>query len=154
MTAVVCEALTQDAIAGFGHLIEATPAKAFEINDGWTERHHALATVDVEGADAIVSMFRGRARPLVATMLERHPFGTQAFVPLGGRPWVAVFAEAPDAPLRAFLCRGDQGVQIARNVWHHPLLTLETQDFLVIDRARPEENVEVVTLSPALPVTP
>lgn len=152
--AIRAEPLTAQGFAPFGTVIEADPATAREINAGFTTRFHALATVDVDGA-AILSIFRGRERPLSVAMLERHPMGTQAFMPLGGRDWLVVVAERPEpAALRAFRARGDQGVQYARGVWHHPLLVLGgPQDFLVIDRASPEDNLDeagfgAVTLSP------
>ena len=150
--AVRAEPLTAAAFAPFGEVIEADPRRARVINDGWTLRDHALARVDAEGAPAILSIFRGRPRPLRAELLERHPLGSQAFVPLGRRPWVTVVAEAPDAPLRAFLCGPEQGVQIGRGVWHHPLLTLAAQDFLVVDRDRPDENLEEVRLPAPVPI--
>ena len=79
-------------------------------------------------------------------MLERHPKGSQAFVPLGRRDWLAVVAERPEPEAcRAFLCRGDQGLQYAANVWHHPLLVIgEAQDFLVVDRQGEGPNLEEV----------
>lgn len=44
---------------------------------------------------------------------------------------------------RVFLARGDQGVNYLRNVWHHPLLALEQKsDFLTVDRAGKEDNLE------------
>ncbi len=144
MREIAVQPLTAEAFAPFGRVIEAAPASAVGINAGWTTRFHALAEIDVEGAPPILSIFRSRVRPLVVDMLERHPFGTQAFFPLGGRPWLAVCAETPEAEPQAFLFRGDQGAQIGRGVWHAPLLTLAAQDFLVADRAEPEGNVEVV----------
>ncbi len=147
MRTLVPEPLTAESFAPFGTVIEADPASAIGINAGFTTRFHALAEVEVEGGAPILSIFRGRPRPLIVDMLERHPFGTQAFVPLGGRPWLAVCAEAPGAPLRAFLARGDQGAQYAKGAWHFPLLTLATQDFLVVDRSAPETNVELADLS-------
>lgn len=147
MKRLIPEPLTAEGFAPFGAVIEADPASAIGINAGFTTRFHALAEVEVEGGAPILSIFRGRPRPLVIDMLERHPFGSQAFVPLGGRPWLAVCAKAPGAPLRAFLARGDQGAQYARGAWHFPLLTLAGQDFLVVDRAAPESNVEVAELA-------
>ncbi|MEO0682086.1 MAG: ureidoglycolate lyase [Pseudomonadota bacterium] len=146
------EPLTAEAFAPFGDVIAPDPARAFAINDGWTDRHHALAQADLEGGPAILSIFRGRARPLAADLLERHPHGSQAFFPLGGHAWLTVVAGSPDGPLRAFLCRGDQGVQIGRGVWHHPLLTLRAQDFLVVDRADPAGNLEEARLDPPQPI--
>ncbi|MEM6438817.1 MAG: ureidoglycolate lyase [Pseudomonadota bacterium] len=150
---VKAEPLTEEGFAPFGEVIRPDPARAATINSGFTERHHALATAHLEGGAAILSIFRGRPRPLIATLLERHPFGSQAFVPLGGRPWLTVVAEGPEAPLRAFLCGGDEGVQIGRGVWHHPLLTLAAQDFLVLDRESPGANLEEAALDPPRPIS-
>lgn len=140
------EPLTAAAFAPFGEVIEPRPETARTINEGFTTRFHALATVAAEGGPVILSIFRGRPRPLRLEMLERHPKGAQAFLPLGRRPWLTVTAEAPDAPLRAFLCGPEQGLCLAPGVWHHPLLTLAAQDFLVADRARPEDNLEEAPL--------
>ena len=139
------EPLTQTAFAPFGRVIEADPAKAVEINAGFTTRFHKLARTETD-ADTILSIFRGRPRPLEIGMVERHPKGSQAFVPLGGRDWLAVVAETPDpTSCRAFYCRGDQGLIYAANVWHHPLLVLgEAQDFLVVDRDGPGPNLQEV----------
>ena len=148
------EPLTPEAFAPFGDVIAPRPDTAREINDGFTTRFYALAAVEsVDGAPIILSIFRGRPRPLMLTMLERHPLGAQAFMPLGGRPWLTVCAEAPDAPLRAFLCGAAEGLCIAPGVWHHPLLTLAAQDFLVADRVRPEENLEEADLASPVRLT-
>jgi ureidoglycolate lyase len=140
------EPLTPQAFAPFGTVIEADPSTAVEINSGYTTRFHALAEAAVGDGQAIISIFRGRPRELSIAMLERHPLGSQAFVPLGGQPWLAVVAESPDlASCRAFHCQGNQGLQYDINVWHHPLLVLgEAQDFLIVDRAGEGNNLEEV----------
>jgi ureidoglycolate lyase len=140
------EPLTPQAFARFGTVIEADPSTAVEINSGYTTRFHALAEAAVGDGQAIISIFRGRPRELSIAMLERHPLGSQAFVPLGGQPWLAVVAETPDlASCRAFHCQGNQGLQYDVNVWHHPLLVLgEAQDFLIVDRAGDGNNLEEV----------
>ena len=153
------EPLTPQAFAPFGTVIQTEGAHSFPINQGTTTRFHALATAD-PGADghAILSVFRGtaRPRPIRIEMLERHPLATQAFVPLGGRDWLAVVAETParDA-LRCFHARGDQGVQYGVGVWHHPLLVLGApQDFLIVDRDGPGQNLEEITLDPPALIDP
>lgn len=140
------EPLTQQAFAPFGTVIEADPSTAVEINSGYTTRFHALAEAVVGEGQAIISIFRGRPRELSIAMLERHPLGSQAFVPLGGQPWLAVVAESHDlASCRAFHCQGNQGLQYDINVWHHPLLVLgDAQDFLIVDRAGEGNNLEEV----------
>ena len=139
------EPLTAAAFRPFGTVIETAGAENFPINEGWTTRYHALAEAD-PGPDgrAILSIFRGRRRPLRIAMLERHPLGSQAFMPLAPLDWLVVVAERPEAAaLRCFRATGAQGVQYGRGVWHHPLLVLaEEQDFLIVDRAGPGENLE------------
>ena len=150
------EVLTAERFAPFGDVIAADAAsRHFPINGGNTERYHDLANLDA-GPDGklIVSIFRGQPRelPFAVTMLERHPLGSQAFVPLGQQPYLIVVAPAGEAPLpgalRAFLARPGQGVNYAKGVWHHPLLALnEISDFLVIDRSGPGNNCDEITLA-------
>ena len=142
--------LTRTAFARFGDLVEADPASMRLINGGTTERFHALGHAQAlgEGAEVIISLFRGqpRALPYSVDMMERHPLGSQSFHPLQDRPWLVVVARdeggRPGRPL-VFLARGDQGVNYRANVWHHPLMALEgPSDFLVVDRSGPGNNLE------------
>jgi len=150
------EALSAERFAPFGDVISAdTAARHFPINGGTTERYHDLADLDA-GPDGklIVSIFRSQPRelPFAVTMLERHPLGSQAFMPLIAQPYLVVVAPAGDAPLpnalRAFLARPGQGINYAPGVWHHPLLALnEICDFLVIDRSGPGNNCDEITFA-------
>ncbi|GGE20663.1 ureidoglycolate lyase [Aureimonas endophytica] len=143
--------LTIEAFEPFGQVIEADAAREIRlINGGTTTRFHAAATVDVaaEGGSPVISIFRGKpfALPIRIAMMERHPLGSQAFVPLHERPYLAVVAPdengRPGAPL-AFLCDGRRGVSYDRDTWHHPLLALEAVcDFLVVDREGGGRNLE------------
>ncbi len=137
--------LTAKDFAPFGDVIETPGAHCFDINDGFTTRHHALARADCDGG-VIQSIFQGRVRPLTAQMLECHPLGTQSFVPLNAAPWLVVVAPEPTpGACILFLCQGHQGVQYARGVWHHPLLVLDNpQNFLVVDREDSTENLKEV----------
>jgi len=148
------ETLTAAAFTPFGKVIEADPASAVEINSGFTTRFHALATAETD-ARTILSIFRGRPRAMSVGMLERHPLGSQAFMPLGGRPWLAVVAETPDpTQCRAFLCAGHQGLQYGANVWHHPLLVIgDAQDFLVVDRDGDGPNLQEVFFATPCQIT-
>ena len=144
--------LTKAAFAPFGTVIETEGANSIEINQGYATRFHALTAAD-PGADgrAILSVFRARQRPLplAIPLIERHPLGTQAFVPLSPQPWLVVVG-TDTAKLKAFRATGNQGVQINRDIWHAPLLILsETQEFLVIDRDGPGDNLEERLLDPA-----
>ncbi|MBP2548767.1 ureidoglycolate lyase [Neorhizobium galegae] len=149
-TTLPVRALTRDAFLPFGDVIEADPATMKLINGGNTERFHALGSTEAlgEGARVILNIFRGQPRsfPYSVTMMERHPYGSQSFSPLSGRPYLVVVSEdeggRPGVP-QAFLARGDQGVNYRANVWHHPLMTIgAASDFLVVDRDGPGNNLE------------
>ncbi|NTV10859.1 MAG: ureidoglycolate lyase [Zoogloea sp.] len=151
------EALTRAAFAPFGDVIEASDeVRHFSINAGNTERYHDLAKLEPgEGGRIVASIFRGqpRALPFVVEMMERHPKGSQAFMPLSGKPYLVVVAPPGEPPgagdLRCFLAGPGQGVNYAAGVWHHPLLALgKVSDFLVLDRAGEGPNCDEVVLAP------
>jgi ureidoglycolate lyase len=150
------EPLTREAFAPFGSVIEASDAAIkVDINRGHAVRYDALAEVDVAegGGVPVVSLFR--AKPLAELVLrtfERHPLGSQTFVPLSGKPYLVAVAPAgpfDPAAIRLFRAEPHQGVHYRRGVWHHFLLVLEQSDFLVVDRAGSGENCEEVALAAA-----
>ncbi len=152
------ERLTRAAFAPFGDVIERAGARHFPINGGTTERYHDLANVDVcmDGGRPLINLFRAqpRALPVEIDMMERHPHGSQAFVPLADVRYLVVVAPAgeldPDR-MRAFVSDGWQGVNYARGVWHHPLLALErVSDFVVVDRGGVQPNCDEIVLSEPL----
>ncbi|MBB2930803.1 ureidoglycolate lyase [Paraburkholderia silvatlantica] len=148
------EPLTREAFAPFGDVIELDGARHFPINGGTTERFHDLAAIDVNeaGGRPIVSVFRAqpRAWPVEIAMMERHPLGSQAFVPLGDAGYAVVVAPAgafDPAGLRAFWAGRGQGINYAKGVWHHPLLAFgRVSDFVVIDRGGTQPNCDEIAL--------
>ena len=148
-------ALDKDSFAPFGDVIETEGARSFLINNGTTERFHDLCRIDVaaEGGHALLSVFRGQPfqLPMTLRLMERHPLGSQAFFPLSDRPFLIVVGR-PGAPLdpenlEAFISKTGQGINYARDVWHHPLIALEAQsDFLIVDRGGAGENLEEVEI--------
>lgn len=151
MRKLIIEPLTKEAFAPFGDVIETDGSDHFMINNGSTMRFHRLADVQTAQPEdkAIISIFRAEALPMPLTigMLERHPLGSQAFVPLLGNPFLIVVAPVGDVPeseaTRAFVSNGRQGVNYHRGVWHHPVLTIEKQDdFTVVDRSGEGNNCD------------
>ena len=146
--------LTREAFADFGDVIETDGARHYPINGGKCERYHDLAKVEAlgPGGHVLINIFRGTPYPipLTLTLVERHPFGSQAFMPLSPRPFLVVVA--PDeggwpGPPRAFLVKPDGnslvGINYHRNVWHHPLISLEgTSEFLIVDRGGEGNNLD------------
>ncbi|HVY04615.1 MAG TPA: ureidoglycolate lyase [Burkholderiales bacterium] len=152
---LVVQPLTRAAFAAFGDVIEIEGAQSFPINGDTCIRYNDLAHLDVagQGGRAAMSLFRGQpvSFPLEISEVERHPLGSQSFTPMGEIPFLIVVAingsnGQPGEP-SAFLSNGRQGVNYARGVWHHPLLSLgKVSDFLVIDRAGAGENCDVAPL--------
>lgn len=153
MRDVTAEPLTPEAFAPFGQVIEASDAATkLSINQGHAVRYDRLAELDVadEGGVGAISLFRAKplAEPVLRTF-ERHPLGSQSFVPLRGRPYLVAVAPVGDfdpAAVRVFRAGAGQGVHYAKGVWHHFLLVLEEGDFLVVDRAGPGDNCDEVAL--------
>ncbi len=134
--------LTPERFAPFGEVIAAGRAAERSMNAARFERFDDLARIDLSDGRLNVSVARCRtptALPYRFDMIERHPLGTQAFVPLARFPFVVVVAapgesvEASD--LQAFVTNGRQGINYLKGTWHMPLIALEAgQEFLVIDR--------------------
>lgn len=156
---IIAEPLTREAFAPFGEVIDTDGADAFPINQGRTERFNALAAVELlgEGAQGILSIFRGQPlEPLEITLMERHPLGSQAFVPMNNGAFLAVVAppgEFDESAVRVFLAEGWQGLNYRAGTWHAPLLPMAADsDYLVVDRQGTGKNCDEITL--ARPITP
>lgn len=149
--------LTAAAFAPFGQVIDVNQAQQrLLINKGSTERFHNLAQVQMSMDDQAeahtgLSIFRAKARvlPFAITLLERHPLGSQAFMPLSHHPYLVVVApqldlSTPDcAHLQVFWCESYQGVNYAQGTWHHPLISwTDASDFLVVDRVGNSPNCD------------
>ncbi|CCE03040.1 ureidoglycolate lyase [Bradyrhizobium sp. STM 3809] len=148
--------LTKAAFAAFGDVVETDGATPIEINQGFARRCNELAAIDVTSGNVPVnvSLFEAkpRPRPIEIKLMERHPLGTQLFMPLQDRPWLVLVCADPrdGASYRAFTASGRQGVNYARNVWHHPLLVFdEASRFMVVDRMSPD-NLEELWLDQPL----
>jgi ureidoglycolate lyase len=152
--------LTPEAFAPFGDVVDAAGGLPITINEGFAERVNGLAKVDIKGESGIVnvSLFTARTRPqpIAIRMMERHPHGSQMFYPLQDQPWLVVVCDDPhnQASYCAFRATGRQGVNYARNIWHHPLLVLaDGERFLIVDRGdsslAPLNNLEEIWLDVA-----
>jgi len=149
VTSIKIKPLTRDAFAPFGDVIEiAADTQSHPINAGSTERFHDLATAIATGEDArvIISMARAQpfALPLTLKMVEHHPYGSQAFIPVRPTKFLVVVAPdengTPGEPL-AFLARPGQGINYFRGTWHGVLTALDgVTDFIIVDRDGEGDN--------------
>ena len=145
---IIIEPMSADAFAPFGDLLEAkgTPDKI--INQGLCGRFHDRARMDFSDGRAGISIFHAEKRdlPLKLDLVERHPDGSQAFVPMSHQPFLVVVAEDQNGipqNIRAFLTEAGQAINIRRGVWHGVLTPLYDPGlFAVIDRIGEGPNLE------------
>ncbi|HDZ72794.1 MAG TPA: ureidoglycolate lyase [Aurantimonas coralicida] len=145
---IATEPLTADGFAPFGDVLEASGEPDRLINQGLCGRWHDRARLDFSDGRAGISLFKAepRALPYSLEMVERHPDGSQAFLPMSEHPFLVIVAEddggRPGRP-RAFLARPGQGVNFHRGTWHGILTPLhEPGLFAVIDRIGDGPNLE------------
>lgn len=148
MTEIATRPLTQNAFAPFGDVLATKSAPDKIINQGKCGRHHDLAQLDFSDGRAGISFFDAEPRslPYSLEMMERHPEGSQAFIPLNLSSFLVIVAEdqagQPATPL-AFLTTPGQGINFHRNTWHGVLTPLSAPGlFAVVDRIGDGANLQ------------
>jgi len=149
MSAVIrIEPLTTEAFAPYGDVLEVSGTPDKIINQGMCGRYHDRADIDIVDGQTGISMFKAETRrfPITLDMMERHPEGSQAFLPMSFDPFVVVVAPdesgTPGKP-RAFLTAPGQGVNYHRGTWHGVLTPLHAPGlFAVVDRIGEGPNLE------------
>lgn len=156
MLELKAEPLTAEAFASFGDVIDARTSASFPINAGRTQRHHDLAKVETlgENAHTLINIFVSQpvTLPLELTFLERHPQGSQAFMPLHQERFIVVVAPPGEhinpSEVRAFVTDGHQGVNYWAGTWHAIQSVLEREgEFLVVDRGGSGNNCDEFPLA-------
>ena len=152
MKTLTPQPLTAKAFAPFGD-VRAANGDFRLINAGLCRRHHDRATLDF-GSDgrAGISIFQAepRALPYDFDLIERHPDGSQAFIPMTGDPFLVIVAQSSKATPQVFLTDGAQGVNLHRGTWHGVLTPLHAPGlFAVVDRIGPTPNLEEYRYSEA-----
>lgn len=147
------EPLTAEAFAPFGDVLECAGEPDKLINAGLCGRYHDRADLDFgPQGRAALSIFNAQPRslPYSFDLLERHPEGSQAFIPMTENPFLVIVATdvdgKPGTP-RAFLTAPHQGVNFHRGTWHGVLTPLAAPGFFaVVDRIGATANLEEVIL--------
>ncbi|MBL4928926.1 ureidoglycolate lyase [Fuscibacter oryzae] len=148
MPDLIAQPLTHTAFAPFGEVLGATGDFRL-INDGLCHRHHDRAQLDFgPHGQAGISIFSAtpRALPYTFDLVERHPDGSQAFLPMTEHPFLVIVAPdengTPGTP-QAFLTNGAQGINLRRGTWHGVLTPLAAPGlFAVVDRIGATPNLQ------------
>lgn len=141
--------LTREAFAPFGDILDCSGEPTMMINQGWCERYHDLAKLDFAEGGPAISLFSATPRqmPYEFDLVERHPLGSQAFIPMSQNGFLIIVAEngADDTPSKpmAFMSKSAQAINFHRNTWHGVLTPLnEPGLFAVVDRIGQGNNLE------------
>lgn len=153
---LIAQPLTPEAFLPFGSVIELGTVAPVTINEGRCQRYTDLAPLEVSGGRHGLSLFQADLRdlPLKVPLLERHPLGSQCFIPMGQSACVIVVAPdvdgRPGQPV-AFVSRGDQGVSYPAGQWHGVLAPISGGGlFAVVDRLGTDRNLEEHKLDPPI----
>ena len=137
--------------AEFGDLISTNNINPIDINAGYAKRFDNLASLDTskDGGKTIVSIFSSLKRtfPMKIDMMEKHPLGSQAFIPMKETTFLAFVAPLGEFPeinkIQSFIIPPRTGINYKPAIWHFPLISTEDINFLVIDRKGKGENLIV-----------
>ena len=143
--------ITRENFTGFGDLISSEDINPIDINDGYAKRFNNLANINTskDGGKTIVSIFSALKRnfPMKIDMMEKHPLGSQAFIPMKETTFLCFVAPPGVSPeigkIQSFIIPPKTGINYKPGIWHFPLISTEDTDFLVIDRKGNGENIVI-----------
>ncbi len=141
--------ITKVNFAPYGDLISSNGVEPIDINSGYAKRFNNLANIDISKnkGEAIVSIFSALKRtfPMKIDMMEKHPLGSQAFMPMKEITFLSFVAPPGETPeinkIQSFIIPPKIGINYKPGVWHFPLISTENTNFLVIDRKGNGENL-------------
>ena len=146
--------ITKDNFSQFGDVISTKDIKPIEINNGYAKRYDKIANLNTskDNGETTVSIFSALKRnfPMKIDMMEKHPLGSQAFIPMKETTFLAFVAPNGDKPdlnkIEAFIIPPGIGVNYKPGTWHFPLISTEDMNFLVVDRKGPGDNLVIKNL--------
>ena len=146
--------ITRENFTEFGDLISSEGINPIDINAGYAKRFDNLANINTSGnkGETIVSIFSAikRTFPMKIDMMEKHPLGSQAFIPMKETTFLVLVAPKGERPLiekiQSFIVPPGIGINYKPGTWHFPLISTEDMNFLVIDRKGSGENLVIENL--------
>ena len=134
--------ITRENFVAYGDLISSDAIKSIDINAGYAKRFDNLANINTSegGGKTMVSIFSALKRnfPMKIDMMEKHPLGSQAFIPMKETTFLSFVAPPGELPeinkIQSFIIPKKMGINYKPGIWHFPLISTEDTNFLVIDR--------------------
>ena len=146
--------ITKENFKRFGDMITTSDIKPLEINNGYAKRYDGIAKLDTKtnNGESTICIFSAlkRSFPMKIDMMEKHPLGSQAFIPMKETTFLTLVAPEGKKPdlekIESFIIPNGIGVNYNTGVWHFPLISTEDMDFLVVDRKGSGDNLIIENL--------
>jgi len=143
--------ISRDNFKQYGNIISSSDIKPININAGYAKRFDNLANVNtsIKNGKTIISIFSAikRTFPMKINMMEKHPLGSQAFMPMKETTFLCFVAPSGDYPvikkIQSFIIPPKIGINYKPGIWHFPLISTEDTNFLVIDRKGTGKNLVI-----------
>ena len=141
--------ITKENFSKFGDMITTADIKPIEINEGYAKRFDGIANLNTskDNGETTICIFSAlkRSFPMKIDMMEKHPLGSQAFIPMKQTTFLVLVAPEGDKPdlneIEAFIIPPEIGVNYNPGTWHFPLIATEDMNFLVVDRKGSGNNL-------------
>jgi len=141
--------ITRKNFATYGDLISSEDISPIDINDGYAKRFDNLANINTskDEGKTVVSIFSALKRtfPIKIDMMEKHPLGSQAFMPMKETTFLSFVAPQGEFPeiskIQSFIIPPKTGINYKPGIWHFPLISTEDTNFIVIDRKGNGKNL-------------
>ena len=142
--------ITKENFAKYGDMISTKDIKPLEINNGYAKRYDGIANLNTssDNGETTISIFSALKRnfPMKINMMEKHPLGSQAFIPMKETTFLVFVAPNEEKldlnKIEAFIIPPGVGVNYNPGTWHFPLISTEDMNFLVVDRKGSGDNGE------------
>ena len=146
--------ITKENFAKYGDMISTKDIKPLEINNGYAKRYDGIANLNTsnDNGETTISIFSAlkRSFPMKVDMMEKHPLGSQAFIPMKETTFLVFVAPKGEKPnldkVEAFIIPAGIGVNYNPGIWHFPLISTEDMNFLVVDRKGLGDNLVIENL--------
>jgi len=146
--------ITKENFSKFGDMISTKDIQPLEINNGYAKRYDGIANLNTskDNGETTISIFSALKRnfPMKIDMMEKHPLGSQAFIPMKETIFLAFVAPNEEKldlnKIEAFIIPPGIGINYKPGTWHFPLISTEDMNFLVVDRKGPGDNLVIENL--------
>ena len=143
--------ITRKNFKKFGDVISTKKIKSININNGYAKRFANLCNINtsIKNGNTIMSIFSAKKRkfPMNVKMMEKHPLGSQAFIPMTEATFLVFVAPIGKKPntkkIKSFIVPKQTGINYKPGVWHFPLISTKNMNFLVIDRKGAGNNLVI-----------